>query len=106
MILNIQPGGRVEFVAHNGLEPLLAQGIATQRRASHVDPVNPWLRVAFHAVRRLVRDDSALAAWTRSWRCQWRVAIIGGPVLAGTWRDRLEAIAAEVQWIERERFGA
>ena len=103
--LLIHEDGRIEMIAGHGPE-LSGEGVAVKRRASHVAPVNPLLRLAFHAIRCLVADESRLAGWTRRWRCQWRVAIVGGPVLDGTWRDRLEAIAAEIEWIEREQFGA
>jgi hypothetical protein len=106
MIINIDTDGRIELIAHAEALPIMEQGITIKRRASHVEPVNPVLRMAFHAIRRAAADDSALAAWTRSWRCLWRVAIVGGPVLEETWRDRLQAIAAEVAWLERNRFGA
>jgi hypothetical protein len=105
MIINIDSTGKIQMIAGHGLD-LSGEGIAVKRRASHVEPVALLPRLAFHLIRRLVNDDSRLAGWTRRWRCLWRVAIVDGPILPGAWRDRLEAIAAEVEWIERERFGA
>lgn len=106
MIINIDQQGRISFIASSEAAPLLAAGVASKRRASHVEPVSLLLRIAFHAVRGCVSDESRLAEWTRSWACLWRVRIIGGPTLAGGWRDRKAAIAAEVKWIERHQFGA
>jgi hypothetical protein len=71
---------------------------AVIRRASFVEPVNVYLRLTFHAIRKLVIDDSQIAAWTRLWNCEWRVnmAPVGGPILPTTYYDRKQAINAEV----------
>lgn len=76
-------------------------GAAVKRRASHVEPVNLAKRVVFSFVRRVVRDDSAAAGWTRrsGWG-PWRVRMVGGPTLPGTWARREEAIRAEVAWLQ------
>lgn len=103
MILTIDQAGRVEYIAGHGID-LDEQGRATQRRASWVEPVSLPLRLLFHVVRRVVPDDSAAAAWTRKWSCLWRVRVLGGPVLAGGWRDREAAIAAEVEWLKKNMF--
>jgi hypothetical protein len=104
MLLTIDQAGRIEYIAGHGLE-LSDQGQVTTRRASHVEPVNVLARVAFHVVRAVCSDNSQLAAWTRTWGCVWRVRVLGGPVLAAGWRDREAAIAAEVAWLEQNRFG-
>ena len=103
--LTISDGGSIAQIAGHGPD-LSGCGTSVKRRASHVEPCNWPLWVLFHAVRACVRDESKLACWTRSWRCLWRVQIIGGPVLAGRWRDREHAIAAEVAWLETNNFGA
>jgi len=113
--MTISEGGRIEQIAGHGPD-LSGEGQQQLRRASWVEPCSLPLRLAFHLLRRwewlatYMTDgdphEDFISAWTRSWRCHWRVRIIGGPVLAGTWRDRAEAIAAEVAWLERERFGA
>ncbi len=104
MIILIDQDGRIEQIAGHGPD-LSSEGSAITRRASWVQPCNLLLRAAFH-VLRLAGDDSRLAAWTRSWRCLWQVQIINGPLLPGTWRYRAEAIAAEVEWLEKHRLGA
>jgi hypothetical protein len=74
---------------------------AVVRRASHVVPVNTYLRLAFRAIRKLVADDSRIAAWSRTWGCGWMIDTrpVGGPVLTGPWYDRQEAINAEVEFL-------
>lgn len=88
---------------------------AVVRRASHVEPVSAYLRLVFHAIRKLVADDSRVAAWTRTWGCMWRVDMtpVGAGILhwkdVGNWNscdcplgiatfsNRLTAIDAEVE---------
>jgi hypothetical protein len=102
-VIIIDQAGRIQMIVGHGPD-LTGAGRASRRRASHVEPVSWPLRLLFHGIRSVAHDDSAAAAWTRSWRCLWRVRIIGGPVLAGGWRDRAAAIAAEVQWLEENQF--
>jgi hypothetical protein len=68
------------------------------RRASHVIPANTYLRLAFQAIRKLVADDSRLAAWTRTWSCMWLVdmRLVGAGILPVHYSNRLAAIDAEV----------
>ena len=52
----------------------LFSGIVTgRRRVSYLEPTNLFLRLAFRALRFVGGDDSRLAAWTRTWRCQFVV---------------------------------
>ena len=64
MQITFRPDGTAQ---HVGDLPLLADIAArrTKRRASHVEPVNVVLRMAFHAVRACCSDEARLAAWTR-----------------------------------------
>ena len=103
MQITFRPDGTAQ---HIGDSTLLAGSVAsaTKRRASSIEPANVALRAAFHAVRACCLDDSRLAAWTRTWACQWRVRIHGGPVLAGTFTDRAEAIRAEIAWLQENRL--
>jgi hypothetical protein len=82
-------------------------GTVTTKRASHVVPASFWKRQAFKLVRLIVRDDSASAAWCRTWRGPWIVDMspIGGSILRGydymgdwvlTWDNRQDAIDAEI----------
>jgi hypothetical protein len=106
----IGPDGQMEFINNNGLAELLSEGEARITRASHVEPLAPVKRLAFRVIRRLVADDSRIAAWTRNWKGPWvaDLALSGGPVLAGDDGDgfasRADAIAAEVAWINQHVF--
>jgi hypothetical protein len=102
VILTIDHSGRVDYIAGHGLD-LGDQGQTTKQRASHVEPTSWPLRLLFHAIRQFVRDDSAAAGWTRGWPCTWRVRVLGGPCW-GTYRNRQQAIAAEVAWLESNRL--
>lgn len=68
------------------------------RRVSHIEPINSILRWLFHRIRSWVADTSCLAAFTRCWPCQWRANIIDGPII-GPFKNRKDAITAEVHWI-------
>lgn len=73
------------------------------RRASNVEPVSYTLRAAFYVLRAAFGEYGKVSEYTRHWHCTWRVnlAPIGGPVLAGTWRKRSDAIDAEIAWLQR-----
>jgi hypothetical protein len=71
------------------------------RRASHVEPASLLLRLVFRVIRAIVRDTSRVAQWTRTWRCLWRVAIVNGPILPGRYTDRLQAIEAEISFLNK-----
>lgn len=128
--LTIDENGDQVFLKSDGAEMFRALGITVTRRASHVEPDAWVLRVLFHALRSLVSDDSAIAAWTRNWDCDWRVntAPIGGPVLTwrdtyapddiqpwmeklnymkaqAVWRDRQSAINAEIKFVNKFFLG-
>lgn len=79
-------------------------GRAALVRVSVVEPVDLLRRLAFRIIRRLVSDQSTLAAWTRTWRGPWRSRLLVGsrPIL-GPYEIRSEAIAAEVRWLEQWR---
>jgi hypothetical protein len=82
--------------------------VAESRRASHVEPANPMLRLIFHAVRALVSDDSRIAQWTREWACWWRVNMkpIGGGIIPVHYSHRKSAIDAEVNAVNQFFIGA
>lgn len=80
--------------------PILVDGIA--RRASYVEPSNAVLRFVFHALR-IAGETNLMARVSRGMRCIWRVNLspIDGPVLTGLYRNRQDAINAEVTWLTR-----
>lgn len=102
MQITVKPDGDLTFLDHEELAPLKDLGIATTRRASHIEPVSPLLRWIFHQIRSRVADKSRLAACTRLWPCLWRanLALSEGPVL-GPFRTRTAALEAEVRWLEK-----
>lgn len=74
----ITPAGDVRFIWDDQLQPLLELGEPEVRRASHVEPT----------------DDGQ---WTAD------LSPVGGPVL-GPFRFRQQALAAEVDWLQRHGF--
>lgn len=85
------------------LKPL---GHVTTRRASHVEPDKWPLRLIFHVLRWFFGDKGWMATFTRHWPCLWRVNVspLHGPILPGRWRDRQEAIEAEVEWLNENLY--
>ena len=99
MQITFHPDGTAQYI---GDQTLIA-GVVRKRRASHIEPTNWLLRLAFHAVRSLVADDSRLADWMRAWPCEWRVRVIAGPTF-GRYSDRAAAILDEIRWLEENRL--
>jgi hypothetical protein len=85
--LTIDEDGDLLFLKTDSADIFLELGTTVTKRASHVEPATFWARIAFHILRTLVADDSSIAAWTRTWKCRWRVntSPVGGPIL--TWAD-------------------
>ncbi len=81
---------------------------AVIRRASHVIPKNVYLRLTFRAIRKLVADDSRIAAWSRTWPCEWIVDMspVGGGILIQRFENREAAIDAEVEALNEIFIGA
>lgn len=104
--LTIDENGDQVFLKSDGAEMFRALGITVTQRASHVEPDVRVLRVLFHLIRSLVTDDSSLAAWTRTWRCVWRIntAPLGGPILGTRFTDRAAAIRHEIWYVNNHLF--
>lgn len=75
IVLHFDDAGRLQFVWSDDARELLSLGNATINRASHVEP-------------------TADCRWTAD------LAPIGGPVL-GPFESRAEALAAEIEEVER-----
>jgi hypothetical protein len=76
-------------------------GPSITRRYSSVEPDCWCLRLVFIALRWLFKDTSALAEWTRHWRCLWRARIKHGPILPIRSRVRQQVIDAEIEWFNQ-----
>jgi hypothetical protein len=113
--VTIEENGDATFLATDSAATFLECGDVRTRRASHVEPVNFWLRVAFHVLRTFWGRKTQVAAWTRKWDCLWRVntSPVGGPTLrwrdvydtnrgdeVATWHNRQEAIDAEIKFLD------
>jgi hypothetical protein len=101
--VTITEDGDQLFLKGHGAEVFGEAGPSRVRRASHIVPENLWARLAFRTIRFCVHDTSRLAAWTRGWRCLWRVDTkpVGGPILADRFTDRQAAINAEIQFLNK-----
>lgn len=101
-IISIDENGDATFLLNDFTRELVGSGSVT-RRASHVEPCNVALRVIFHSLRYLFGEYGKVSQFTRLWRCNWRVNLspVNGPVLPGAWRDRAQAIDAEVVWLNQ-----
>lgn len=104
----IESDGTVRFILTDDLAGLLTEGQSSVARASNVMPAGLVKRLAFRVIRKMVSDESRLAGWTRTWGGRWiaDMKLSGGPVLRGAngkgFALRADALAAEVDWINRE----
>lgn len=100
----IDQQGDVTMIVNDLIEPT-EFGPARQWRASHVLPVNRFLRRWFCRLRRWFGERGLVAAFTRRWPCQWLVDLgpSGGSVF-GPFRRRDAAIRFEIDWLERNRL--
>lgn len=64
-----------------------------KQRVSVIVPEKLLLRAAFCAVRAVVSEDGRVAAWTRTWPCNWLAKVSG--VYHGPFANRAAAIAHE-----------
>jgi hypothetical protein len=99
--VTVRDNGELIFLDTPEAQCFKALGSVTTRRASHVEPDSWLLRLAFHALRHFYGDKGRMSDFTRNWPCLWRVNTrpTGGPILPGRWRNRQEAIDAEVSWL-------
>lgn len=101
MKITISPEGEVRMIGGNGLD-VTQLGAASQRRASHVLPVNCVLRWLFRWLRDRYGETGRVAAFTRRWPCLWRVDLgpVDGPIV-GPFKLRETAINVEIAYIEK-----
>lgn len=93
--------GDYQFLVSDISSPLI-DATSTVRRASHVFPWNPLLRVFFKVLRVLFGDKGVIARFTREWPCKWQVNLspVNGPIIPIEWASRQSAINCEIQWLE------
>lgn len=91
--------GEMTFLVNSITQDLAAEAGST-RRASHVEPMDWKLKVAFRALRWALGDDSRIADWTRTWKCLWQVDLspVGGKA-HGWFSSRADAIDYEIMWL-------
>lgn len=101
--IHIMPNGELEYIVKPELDCLSTIGSVDQKRISHVEPVSVLPRLAFKMIRRLTDDKSKIAAWTRRWKCKWRVRMLETGFIFGSYSDRLDAIDAEIAFWNEKR---
>lgn len=101
--LTIDEQGDMLCIVNDGTRAFIGED-AVIRRASHVEPDNAALRVAFHALRHAFGDKGWMAGFTRLWPCLWRIntAPIGGGIFPQRYKDRQAAIDAEIAWLNHQ----
>lgn len=105
--VDVLSGGAISCIETPQTSAFDRLGSVSRRRISRVEPSDLARRVIFYAVRSIVRDTSNLAAWTRRWRCAWRVRMLDSGTTFGRFESRADAIAAEVDyWHKVECFRA
>lgn len=94
----IDENGDVVFLATGANDVFLELGNVVTKRASHVEPVEPLARLAFHFLR-LFGDKNRIADWTRKWRVGWRINTkpVGGPILK--WSDIWKKHQTAIPWV-------
>lgn len=101
IVITINEDGSVGFISNDNTKDFAQLGKATTKRASHVEPNNRYIRLVFHFLRKIFGDKGWMAKFTRIWPCLWRINLspIHGPILEHKYKNRQQAIHAEIQWI-------
>lgn len=99
--VTIDDSGEARFLVSE-ISSFLLDESSTIRRASHVEPVNVILRCVFYTLRFLFGEYGKMGQFTRIWPCMWRVNLspVNGPILPDVYRNRNQAINAEIVWLE------
>jgi hypothetical protein len=93
--------GEARFLV-NGLSACFLDETSVIKRASHVEPVSLMPRLAFYMARAVFGEYGKVTESTRAWSCLWRVNLspIDGPILPEVYKDRSQAIDAEIAYLE------
>ncbi len=92
--------GDYMFLVSDETRPFLDSS-SNVKRASHVEPVNILMRVAFKTLRKVFGEYGKVSDFTRMWPCRWRVNLspVGGPVVPVDFASRDSAIEFEIDWL-------
>lgn len=100
IIIKLDEDGAMRFLVNEDTAGFVTTD-SQVRRASHVEPDSLILRGVFHTLRFMFGEKGRMAQFTRIWPCIWRtnLAPSGGPILPDRWRDRNQAIEAEIAYL-------
>jgi hypothetical protein len=74
--------------------PFTLPGRKFRKRFSEITPIRIDLFIAFRILRLLFGEQGKVAAWTRKWKCEWRMRIISSGYTETGW-DRAKLIERE-----------
>jgi len=94
-------GGKTTFLVSEHTKAFIP-ATAVPRRASYIEPMNPWLRFLFRFLRAWCGDEGEVAEFTRGWTCAWQADMtpVGGPIVYN-FQSRAAAIEYEIAWLNR-----
>lgn len=96
--ITILPTGEVQFLGD--IPPVdLPLGKMRRQRVSTILPLTATKRCAFKLLRLLFGERGRVAAWTRTWQCEWRVTILATRQSA-VFETREDAIRWEIGILE------
>ncbi len=95
MIIEIDKTGKAYGLDEDLKEIFNEEDFSTtnKKRFSYIYPKNILLRAIFKFIRKIFSDESKLANWTRSWKCEWIVLI--NKKVYGPFKTRKKAIEFE-----------
>lgn len=99
--LKILKDGRMSWL---NPPPFAVPAVTKRKRYSEITPTNPFLFVAFRALRLVFGERGRVAQWTRSWRCEWRMVVLStGVTSVSTDRAMLIELEHELFFTERHK---
>jgi hypothetical protein len=100
IIIKLDEDGVTRFLVNADTAEFLTD-TSIVKRASHVEPDRFILRILFHGIRYMFGENGRMANFTRVWPCIWRtnLAPSGGPILPERYRNRKDAIDAEIAYL-------
>lgn len=83
--LRIRKDGMIEFLS----PPPFPVYIKHQARWSEIVPCNPILEFLFRLLRRIFGDNGLAAAFTRIWKCRWRMTVLSTGYTEENWNRQV-----------------